>query len=98
MDTNVYSSDHLYLAAYLVCSGHDVVGTKIQGSRVSFIFQQSPELLVDIAGYLADGVIPARHFSFELLKLKKMINGGQNVKRVGKSENNNNGNEFNPST
>ena len=87
MDTNVYSTDHLYVAAFLVCSGHDVVGTRMQGSRVSFVFQQSPELLAAVASFLADGMIPARHFSFQLLKLKRMLHGGQYVMRVKKNEN-----------
>ena len=86
MDTNVYSTDHLYVAAYLVCSGHDIVGTRRDGSRVAFIFQQSPQLAAAVASYLADGVIPARHFSFALLKLKRTIHGGQY--EITKSKNN----------
>jgi hypothetical protein len=86
VNTNVYSTDHLYVAAFLVCSGHDVVGTRMQGSRVAFIFQQSPELLAAVASFLAGGVIPARHFSFELLKLKRMLCGVQTVNRVEKNE------------
>ena len=87
MDTNVYLTDHLYVAAFLVCSGHEVIGTQNNGRRTSFIFKQSAQLSADVASFLADGVVPARHFSFELLKLKRTLNGGQYVKRVEKSEN-----------
>ncbi len=86
MDTNVYSTDHLYVAAFLVCSGHSVIGTQRNDSRVSFVFNNSPELAADVASFLADGVIPARHFSFELLKLKRMLHGGQYVSRIEKNE------------
>ena len=96
MDTNVYSTDHLYVAAFLVCSGHDVVGTRMQGSRVSFVFQQSPELLAVVASFLAGGVIPARHFSFEPLKLKRMLSGVHKVNRV--ENNDQHGDGFNRST
>jgi hypothetical protein len=53
--------------------------------------QQSPELLAAVASFLADGMIPARHFSFELLKLKRMLHGGEYVKRVEKNEENGDG-------
>jgi hypothetical protein len=82
VDTTVYSTDRLYVAAFVVCSGHDVVGTRMQ---------QSPELLAAVASFLADGMIPARHFSFELLKLKRMLHGGEYVKRVEKNEENGDG-------
>jgi hypothetical protein len=96
MDTNVYSTDHIYVAAYLVCRGHEVVGTRGNGSRVSFIFNISAELSSDVASFLADGVIPARHFSFELLKLKRMLYGGKYG--LTKSENNENYQGFNSGT
>ena len=53
---------------------------------VSFVFNNSPELAADVASFLADGVIPARHFSFELLKLKRMICGGEYMSRAEKNE------------
>ena len=96
MDKNVYLTDHLYVAAYLVCRGHGVIGTRGTGSRVSFIFNQSPELSDAVASFLTDGVIPARHFSFELLKLKRMIHGGKYG--LTKSENNENYQGFNSGT
>ena len=94
MDTDGYSTDHIYVAAYLVCRGHEVVGTRGNGSRVSFIFNQSPQLSAAVASFLADGVIPARHFSFELLKLKRMIHGGKyELTKSENNENHQNGNE-----
>ena len=87
MDTNGYSTDHIYVAAYLVCRGHEVVGTRSNGSRLSFTFNNSAQLSSDVASFLAGGLIPARHFSFELLKLKRMLHGGQYVKRLEKNEN-----------
>jgi hypothetical protein len=86
-------TDHLYVTAFLVCSGHNVIGTQRNGSRVSFTFNNSAQLSSDIASFLADGVIPARHFSFELLKLKRMLHGGQYMKKLESNENHQNGNE-----
>ena len=96
MDTNVYMTDHLYVAAFLVCSGHNVIGTQSNGSRVSFTFNKSAQLSSNVASFLADGVIPARHFSFELLKLKRMIHGGKY--ELTKSENSENYQAFNSRT
>lgn len=75
--TPVFSSQHLYLVAFLVCAGHDVTNIVRNGRRVSFEFVQTPELLTDVAGFMSDAVTPARQFSFTLLRLKRMLNGGQ---------------------
>ena len=72
-DNPTYSTDHLYLAAYLTCSGHDIVGTSSAGSRVSFEFAQTPELSAEVANFMSGALVPARKFSFEVLKLKRLI-------------------------
>ncbi|HUJ93501.1 MAG TPA: hypothetical protein VLV88_13660 [Terriglobales bacterium] len=72
-DVPTYRTDHLYLAAFLTCSGHEVVGTASDGSCVSFVFHQTPELSAAVAGFMSGAVIPARRFSFEVLKLKRLI-------------------------
>jgi hypothetical protein len=68
-----YPTDHLYLAAYLRCSGHEIVGTTCAGDRVSFIFHLTPALSADVAKFMSGAVVPARKFSFEVLKLKRLI-------------------------
>jgi hypothetical protein len=72
-----YASDHLYLVAFLTCTGHKITGTRRQGYRVAFEFAETPELLADVARFMGGAAIPARQFSFEVLKLKRTLNGGQ---------------------
>lgn len=74
--------------AFLVCAGHDITDLVRNGRRVSFEFAQTPELLTDVAGFMSGALIPARQFSFELLKLKRMLNGGQTqMDTLNKNEN-----------
>ena len=68
-----YSTQHLYLAAYLTCAGHEIIGTSSVGGRVSFEFTQTPQLSNAVANFMSDAMVPARQFSFELLKLKRLI-------------------------
>ena len=84
MDRPTFSTDHLYLCAFLLCSGHPLVATSDVGRRVGFEFADTPELNADVARFMADAAIPARRFSFELLKLKRLIHQGE--KRVKKIE------------
>ena len=74
---STFASDHLYVVAYLICAGHNIVGTSRHGERVSFEFPGTPELLADVARFMAGATVPARQFSFELLKLKRMLHGGK---------------------
>src|ERR1700741_4127343 len=71
-----YASDHLYLVAFLTCTGHKIGGTRRHGYRVAFEFAETPELLADVARFMGGGMIPAREFSFQVLKLKRTLNGG----------------------
>lgn len=73
---SIFTSDHLYVVAFLICCGHPIIGTWRRGARTSFQFANTPALCADVASYMADAVVPARKFSFELLKLKRMLNGG----------------------
>jgi hypothetical protein len=75
--TSTFSSQHLYLVAFLVCAGHGITDIVRNGRRVSFEFRQTNELLTDVAGFMSGASVPAMQFSFELLKLKRMLNGGQ---------------------
>jgi len=69
-----YETDHIYLAAFLLCQGLELLGTHIdQRGRVRFLFVDSPELHSATATFLADGAVGARQFTFTLLKLKKNI-------------------------
>ena len=76
-DQRHFASDHLYLVGFLVCFGHSIVSTSRNGSRISFEFQKTPTLLADVAHFMSGALVPARQFSFELLKLKRTIHGGQ---------------------
>jgi hypothetical protein len=72
-----YRTDHLYLAAFLTCSGHRIVGTSTARERISFLFQHTPELSADVASFMSGAAIPARQFAFEVLKLKRLIPRGE---------------------
>lgn len=74
-----YLTDHLYLAAFLTCSAHRVIGTTRTGARVSFIFHETPELLAAVARFMSGAAIPARQFAFEVLKLKRLIPRGAQI-------------------
>jgi hypothetical protein len=82
-----FSSDHLYLCAFLICIGHPIVATSHDGRRVSFEFLDTPQLNADVSGFMAGAAVPARQFSFEVLRLKRMIHGGQyKVDKVNEHE------------
>jgi hypothetical protein len=42
---SIFSSQHLYLVAFLICAGHGVTRIIHNERRVSFEFSQTPELL-----------------------------------------------------
>jgi hypothetical protein len=87
--SHIFASDHIYVVAFLRCYGHNIVGTTRHGCRVSFEFRETPELNADIARFMSGGVVPARQFSFELLKIKSMLNGGESkMEKVNKNEEN----------
>jgi len=71
-----FSTDHLYLTGFLICCGHNFVSTSSNGSRISFEFSKTPALLTDVARYMSGALVPARQFSFEILRLKRTIHGG----------------------
>jgi hypothetical protein len=75
-----FSSDHIYLVGFLVCLGHHIVGKADDRGRVSFEFERTPSLLADVSGFMSGASIPARRFSFELLKLKRTLHGGESTK------------------
>ncbi len=70
-----FCSDHLYLAAFLLCAGHTIVAMSRGERRVSFEFANTPKLSADVARFMGDASVPARRFSFEVLKLKRMLHG-----------------------
>jgi hypothetical protein len=55
--TSTFSSQHLYLVAFLVCAGHGITDTVRNSRRVSFEFSQTPELLTDVAGFMSGALI-----------------------------------------
>lgn len=76
-EQSYFSTDHLYLTGFLICCGHNFVSTSSNGSRISFEFSKTPALLADVARYMSGALVPARQFSFEILRLKRTIHGGQ---------------------
>jgi hypothetical protein len=68
-----YRTDHLYLAAYLVCRGQPVLTTQNNNSRIQFIFAETSQLTSDAASFMPGGTVEARQFSFEILKLKRRL-------------------------
>ena len=72
-----FATDHLYLTGFLICCGHNFVSTSSNGRRISFEFRKTPELLADVARFMSGGLVPARRFSFEILKLKRTLHGGE---------------------
>jgi hypothetical protein len=70
----LFETDHIYLAAFLLCRGLKLCGTQLDtAGRVRFLFPDSAELHSAAANFLADGEVAARQFAFTLLKLKKNI-------------------------
>jgi hypothetical protein len=80
-----YQTDDLYLAAFLLCHGLDLLGTHVdQVGRVRFLFSDSAKLLSATASFLADGEVRARQFMLTVLKLKKNISrpiGREEIRR-----------------
>jgi hypothetical protein len=72
-----FSTDHIYLCAFLLCIGHRIVAASHDGRRVAFEFRDTPQLDADVANFMAGASVPARQFSFEVLKLKRIVHGGQ---------------------
>jgi hypothetical protein len=69
---NPFSTDHLYLAAYLVCRGHSVASTKpTERGRISFLFSGTNEVRSAAADFMGGGQVEARQFAFTILRLKK---------------------------
>ena len=82
-ETATFATDHIYLGAFLICCGHRIVGTSSVSNRTSFLFYQTPQLTSDVAAFMAGAAVPARQFSFEILKLKRQLpRPGQTVKKV----------------
>jgi len=71
-----FSSDHIYLVAFLICSGNKIIGKSQTGSRTAFVFEKTPELSGNVAAFMANAAVPARQFCFELLKLKRTLTTG----------------------
>jgi hypothetical protein len=82
-----YQTDDLYLAAFLLCHGLDLLGTHVdQVGRVRFLFSDSAnnKLHSATASFLADGEVRARQFMLTVLKLKKNISrpiGREEIRR-----------------
>jgi hypothetical protein len=72
-----FSSNHLYLVAFLLCSGQRLHRAERARGRTVFEFRKTPELLAAVADFMSGASIPARKFSFEILKLKRVVHGDE---------------------
>ena len=69
---HLFRTDHLYVAAFLVCHGHPLVSCQgSESGRVNFLFVDSSETRSRVADFMAGGQVNARQFAFTLLRLKK---------------------------
>jgi Domain of unknown function (DUF5659) len=69
-----FATDHLYLAAFLVCRGHSLVGTEPnRNGRINFIFRSSTEVRSAAGEFLSGGQVEARQFAFCVLQLKREL-------------------------
>jgi hypothetical protein len=94
---STYITDHLYLAAFLVCRGQPILTTTSEGSRIQFVFAETPQLASDAASYMAGGLVGARQFSFEILKLKRLIpRSGLSPTTIEKVKRNENTSKYRP--
>jgi hypothetical protein len=79
--TPTFSSDHLYVVAFLLCFGHQITSISRCGTRVAFHFTETTELTSDLARFMSGGSVPARQYAFEVLKLKRMIHENNKVEK-----------------
>lgn len=79
-----FSSDYIYLCAYLVCRGHQIVNTFTgDGNRTFFRFQDSELLRAAVSDFMCGGEVGARDYSLALLRLKKLIPDNSTLGRRG---------------
>jgi hypothetical protein len=84
-----FETDHLYLAAFLVCRGHELVAVVGgEGGRFRFGFPDTAEVRSSAGNFMAGGLVDARQFAFELLKLKKNIPRPSDTPRMRRVKNN----------
>jgi hypothetical protein len=77
-----FSSDHLYLCAFLLCRDHQLIGTSVgEGNRIFFAFEDSGPLRVSVSEFMCGGEIAARQYSLALLQLKKLISSSPTFRR-----------------
>ena len=82
-----FETDHLYLAAFLICHKHELVSVVAgEGGRCRFGFQDTSAVRSSAGDFMTGGLVEARQFAFELLKLKRNI-PRQDTSRVRKIEN-----------
>jgi hypothetical protein len=78
-----FQTDHIYLAAFLICHGHELVSV-LAGERglFRFGFPDTSGVRSSAGEYMAGGLVDARQFAFELLKLKRRIPRHSDVRNV----------------
>ena len=83
-----FDTDHLYLAAFLLCHGHELVAVVAgEGGRFRFGFPNTSGVRSSAGDFMAGGLVNARQFSFELLKLKRQIPRQTDTSKMRKIEN-----------
>jgi hypothetical protein len=83
-----FETDHLYLAAFLICRGHELVSVVAgEGGRFRFGFPDTSGVRSSAGDFMAGGLVDARQFAFELLKLKRQIPRQVHTPKVRKVDN-----------
>jgi hypothetical protein len=68
-----FKSDHIYLVAYLMLRGHEVISTERPGRFTVFNFKRTSDLDADVADFHAGGLVPAKDYVMEVLRVKRFI-------------------------
>lgn len=69
----LFRTDHIYLSAHLRLRGHGILRTEREGNYTFFVFERTERLNRDVADFHAGGLVPARDYAQELLRIKKLI-------------------------
>lgn len=72
-ETEIYKTSDFYLASFLKARGLKLVGTERQGRRVTFSFEERPELGELIMSFYNDGMVQVNAFAHAIQDLKAVV-------------------------
>lgn len=76
-----FATTNLWLAGFLLCRGHEILGTEDKKTMLRLVFENSPVSSGDIGDYGADGKVPARAFSKKMIGLREILDKWREEKR-----------------